>query len=104
MVFSLFKEAGTAYGVVHRFGDKGLKFPNRSYGGAWDGKLIWGRLCESRVLSILSNPTYAGAYVYGRYQSKKQVDANGEIQTRSCEVPMESWRVNLRDHHEGYIS
>ncbi len=104
MVFSLFNEVGTAYGVVHRFGDKGLKFPKRSYGGAWDGKLIWGRLCESRVLSILSNPTYAGAYVYGRYQSKKQVDANGEIQTRSCEVPIESWRVNIRDHHEGYIS
>ena len=104
MVFQLFGEAGTAYGVVHRFAAKGLKFPKRAYGGAWDGKLIWGRLSESRVLSILSNPTYAGAYVYGRYQSKKQVDANGEIQTRTCEVPIESWRVNLRDHHEGYIT
>ncbi len=104
LVFDLFREAGTAYGVVHRFAAKGLKFPKRSYGGAWDGKLVWGRLCASRVLSILSNPTYAGAYVYGRYQSKKQVDANGEIQTRTQEVPIESWRVNLRDHHEGYIT
>lgn len=104
MVFTLFGEVGTAYGVVHRFADKGLKFPKRSYGGAWNGKLIWGRLCEARVLSILSNPTYAGAYVFGRYQSIKQVDANGEIQTRSREVPIESWRVNLRDHHEGYIT
>ena len=104
LVFNLFDEAGTAYGVVHRFAAKQLKFPKRSYGGAWDGKLVWGRLSESRVLSILSNPTYAGAYVYGRYQSSKQVDTNGEIQTRTKEVPIESWRVNIRDHHEGYIA
>ena len=104
LVFDLFDEAGTAYGVVHRFAAKQLKFPKRSYGGAWDGKLVWGRLSESRVLSILSNPTYAGAYVYGRYQSSKQVDTNGEIQTRTKQVPIESWRVNIRDHHEGYIT
>ena len=50
LVFDLFDEAGTAYGVVHRFAAKQLKFPKRSYGGAWDGKLVWGRLSESRVL------------------------------------------------------
>ncbi|CAG0902726.1 unnamed protein product [Cyprideis torosa] len=104
MVFDLFLEAGSAYGVVHRFAEKGLKFPKRSYGGAWDGQLIWGRLSESRVLSILSNPAYAGAYVYGRYQSKRMIDSKGEIQTHSKQVAIESWRVNLRDHHEGYIS
>jgi len=103
MVFDLFRETGSAYGVVHRFAALELTFPKRAYGGAWDGKLIWGRLCESRVLSILSNPTYAGAYVFGRYQSKRVVNANGEIQTRSQEVPMKSWRVNIPDHHEGYI-
>lgn len=103
MVFDLFREVGSAYGVVHRFAAKELKFPKRSYGGAWDGQLVWGRLSESRVLSILSNPTYAGAYVYGRFQSKRMVDGNGEIQTRTKEVPIESWRVNLRDHHEGYL-
>ena len=32
----------------------------RSYGGVWDGKLIWGRLTHSRVLVILANPSYAG--------------------------------------------
>ena len=83
LVFYLFDEAGTAYGVVHRLAAKQSKFPKRSYGGAWDGKFVWGRLSESRVLSILSNPTYAGANVYGRYQSSKQVDVYGEIQTRT---------------------
>lgn len=103
MVFDLFRETGSAYGVVHRFAGLKLTFPKRAYGGAWDGKLVWGRLGESRVLSMLSNPSYAGAYVYGRFQSKRAVDAHGEIQTRTQEVPIESWRVNIPEHHDGYI-
>ena len=64
---------GTAYGAVRRFQELGLRFPRRAYGGAWNGKLLWGRLTHSRVLGILANPSYAGAYVFGRYQSSKQV-------------------------------
>ena len=103
MVFELFAREGTAYGVVQRFGELGLRFPRRSYGGAWDGKLLWGRLTHSRVLGILANPSYAGTYVFGRYHSSKQVRPSGEIVTRSQPVPEEAWRVVIRDHHEGYI-
>jgi hypothetical protein len=49
------------------------------------------------------NPTYAGVYVFGRYQSAKQVGPSGEIITRSRAMPESSWRVTIRDHHEGYI-
>jgi DNA invertase Pin-like site-specific DNA recombinase len=68
LVFSLFRETGSAYAVVHRFSERGLRFPKRAYGGAWDGRIIWGRLSHSRVLGILKNPSYAGMYVFGRYQ------------------------------------
>ena len=64
---------------------------------------MWGRLTHSRVLGILANPSYAGAYVFGRYQSSKQVGPSGEIATRSRPVAQEAWRVMIRDHHEGYI-
>lgn len=103
MVFDLFECQGTAYGAVRRFQELGLRFPRRAYGGAWDGKLLWGRLTHSRVLGILANPSYAGAYVFGRYQSCKQVGPSGDITTRSRPVPQEAWRVVIRDHHEGYI-
>ena len=102
-VFELFAREGTAFGVVRRFQELGLRFPRRSYGGAWNGKLIWGRLTHSRVLGILANPSYAGAYVFGRYQSSKQVGPSGEIITRSRPMPQDAWRVMIRDHHEGYI-
>jgi len=102
-VFELFAREGTAYGVVRRFSELGLHFPRRSYGGAWNGKLIWGRLTHGRTRGILVNPTYAGVYVFGRYQSAKQVGPSGEIITLSRAMPEDSWRVTIRDHHEGYI-
>lgn len=104
MVFSLFEELGTAFAVVRRFGELGLKFPRRSYGGAWNGKLLWGPLKHSRLGYILVNPSYAGIYVFGRYQSSKEITPNGEIRTRSQRVPQDQWRVMIRNHHEGYIN
>src|SRR5437899_2420789 len=68
-VFELFERESSAYAVVRRFQELGLRFPRRSYGGAWDGKLLWGRLTHSRVLGILANPSYAGTYAFGRYQN-----------------------------------
>src|ERR1051326_1755559 len=53
MVFRLFGETGSAYAVVHRFTEKGLRFPKRAYGGAWDGRIIWGQQSHSRVLGVL---------------------------------------------------
>jgi DNA invertase Pin-like site-specific DNA recombinase len=103
-VFELFARESTAFGVVRRFNERDLRFPRRAYGGAWDGKLLWGRLTHSRVLGILANPSYAGSYVFGRYQSSKEVGSSGEIRTRSRLMPQEAWRIVIPDHHEGYIS
>jgi DNA invertase Pin-like site-specific DNA recombinase len=103
-VFELFEKEGTAYAVVQRFQALGLRFPRRSYGGVWDGKLVWGRLTHSRVIGLLANPAYAGTYVFGRYQSRKEVASTGEITTVSRPMPQEQWRVAIPDHHPGYIS
>src|ERR1700732_4664020 len=104
MVFRLFRETGSAYAVVHRFTEKGLRFPKRAYGGAWDGKIIWGRLSHSRVLGVLKNPSYAGTYVFGRYQYRREINLEGEVRKRMQAVAMPDWRVSLKQHHEGYIT
>jgi hypothetical protein len=64
---------------MQRFRERGLRFPKRVYGGAWNGKLVWGRLNYKRVLSILKNPSYAGMYVFGRYQDRLEISAEGEV-------------------------
>ena len=104
MLFAFFRETGSGYGVVHAFAKKGLRFPKRAYGGAWNGRLVWGRLTESRVLGVLKNPSYAGVYVFGRYQSVKEMAIDGTIRTRSVAVPRSDWRVTIKDHHEAYIT
>ncbi|MCP3460944.1 recombinase family protein [Bradyrhizobium sp. CCGUVB23] len=102
--FELFEQENSAYGVVQRFHQLGLLFPRRSYGGVWNGKLIWGRLTHSRVLGVLTNPSYAGTYVFGRYQSCKKIGPAGEISTQSRQMPQDQWRVVIPDHHPGYIT
>jgi DNA invertase Pin-like site-specific DNA recombinase len=104
MVFSAFHQAGSAYGVVQHFATKNLLFPKRSYGGAWDGKLHWGRLTDSRVLAILKNPSYAGVYAFGRYRCVKEILEDGEVRSRIARMPRDQWLVEIRDHHEGYLT
>jgi DNA invertase Pin-like site-specific DNA recombinase len=103
-LFELFEQESSAYRVVQRFHHLGLLFPRRSYGGAWNGKLVWGRLTHSRVIGALANPSYAGTYVFGRYQSCKKLNPAGEICTQSRQLPQDQWRIVIPDHHPGYIT
>jgi DNA invertase Pin-like site-specific DNA recombinase len=104
LVFRLFRETGSAFAVMQQFAKSTLPFPKRSYGGAWNGKLIWGYLTHSRVLGILKNPSYAGMYVFGRYQYRRRINPSGEVHKQMHPVPMADWRVSLKEHHEGYIT
>src|SRR5680860_1153652 len=101
-VFAGFAACGSAYGVVAAFAER--RFPLRAYGGVWAGQLRWGRLTHARVLSILKNPTYAGAYVFGRYSSVRSVEPDGTVHTTAVELPRTDWPVLIKDHHEPYIS
>src|SRR5437868_459061 len=104
LVFRLFRETGTAFAVMQRFAESALRFPKRSYGGVWDGKILWGRLTHSRVWGLLKNPSYAGMYVFGRYRYRREISAEGIVHKRIHAVARADWRVSLKQHHEGYIT
>jgi DNA invertase Pin-like site-specific DNA recombinase len=101
-LFAAFAACGSAYGVVTAFA--GRRFPLRAYGGAWAGQLRWGRLTHARVLGVLKNPCYAGAYVHGRYTSQRTVEPDGTVHTSLIQRPRAQWPVLIHDHHEGYLS
>jgi len=90
-LFAAFAACGSAYGVVAAFTDR--RFPLRAYGGAWAGQLRWGRLTHARVLGVLKNPCYAGAYVHGRYTSRRSLDPEGTVRTSLIERPRAQWPV-----------
>ena len=55
------------------------------------------------IASVLHNPFYAGAYVWGRHPVEV-IWRDGQLRKRrKPPVPAEQARVFLRDHHEGYI-
>ena len=103
LLFDVFRQTGSAYAVAHHFADGGMKFPKRAYGGVWDDRLIWGRLGHTRVLGVLKNPAYAGAYVHGRYRYVRKIAPDGNIRCQIIRLPLPSWQVIIQNHHPGYI-
>jgi DNA invertase Pin-like site-specific DNA recombinase len=101
-LFRAFAKTGSAYGVVGALAER--RFPKRAWGGAWAGELRWGRLTHSRAIGVLRNPAYAGAYVFGRYRSRRAVAPDGTIATKTIELPRSEWAVVIHDHHPGYVS
>jgi DNA invertase Pin-like site-specific DNA recombinase len=99
-VFAAFTATGTAYGVMAAF--KGRRFPARP--GGPGGEPGWGRLTYGRVVDLLHNPVYAGAYAFGRTSTRQHVDADGSVHARTRSVARDQWQVLIREHHEGYIT
>jgi DNA invertase Pin-like site-specific DNA recombinase len=104
LVFTTFGQTASAYGVVQHFAEHQLLFPKRSYGGVWNGQLRWGRLNHGRVLGLLRNPAYAGAYVFGRYRTCKSFSPTGQMHNTVRPMPLAEWQVNLPNQHPGYIT
>src|SRR6266700_4147035 len=71
LVFALFEEYGSALAVVKHFTIHHLRFPDRLWKRTQKGELVWEPLRCGRVLSLLHNPFYAGAYVYGRTKTRR---------------------------------
>lgn len=99
MVFDTFRQVGSASAVVRRFHHEGLTFPRRIRRGIDKGDVLWGRLDHSRVIQILHNPRYAGAFAFGRYRTAPAVNGT----TRVFKVARADWPVLIPNAHSGYI-
>lgn len=101
LVFERFLLDGSARAVVRYFARHGLQMPVRVRGG----DLRWvARPGYRHVLNILHSPLYTGAYVFGRREQRVGL-VGGEVRRRrTTELPMESWKVCIKDHHPAYVS
>jgi hypothetical protein len=99
-LFTTFTATGSARAVVKTFTAEDLTFPMRHRGGPRSGELYWTALTHDRVLKVLHNPRYAGAYCYGR--SRHYQDADGHH--HSVAKPREEWTTLIPEAHPGYIT
>ena len=100
LLFDTFARTGSATATVRHFRESGLLFPRLLRSGARKGELHWQPLDHSRVLQVLHNPRYAGAYAFGRSRQRRL--PGGGVEWRR--VPIGEWTVLLRDAHPGYIA
>jgi DNA invertase Pin-like site-specific DNA recombinase len=104
VLFAQFKPLGSAYGVLRFFADQQGPFPRRLWAPGTHGCLHWGPLSLSRLRAILHNPTYTGAYVYGRRRSQPVVVAGQGVRVRTLQRPTDQGTVVLQGAHAAYLS
>ena len=99
LVFDSFRRMGSAMAVVKWMHRENIELPARPRSGPANGELRWALPRVPQVSRILSNPRYAGAFVYGRTHVERRADGTGRLRT----VPMEDWHVCIQDAHVGFI-
>jgi DNA invertase Pin-like site-specific DNA recombinase len=100
-VFVLWQRVGSARQVVMELIDEGQQLPRRTVG---QRRIRWARPSYGAVHDFLTNPAYAGAFVFGRHRREKTVDRDGQVRARDVEVALEQWSVCLPEHHPGYVT
>ena len=95
-----FERTGSATATVKEFRKQGMTFPRHAIRGPLKGDVLWSELTHSRTLFVLHNPTYAGAFTFGRTRQRKL--PNGGI--KNNHLPQSEWMTLIHDAHEGYMN
>ena len=100
LVFSKFRELGSARQVILWMRQEGIELPACPAGAA-NRKITW-RLAGSGLRRFLTNPIYAGAYTFGRTRTQVRLQDGRRVVSRP-RVSMADWQVLITEHHQGYI-
>jgi DNA invertase Pin-like site-specific DNA recombinase len=100
LVFDTFERTGSAMQTVRFFQEQQIPFPRRLRSGPHKGELRWAPPQHARILQVLHNPRYAGAFVYGRTRTR-HLPTGG---TAVIRIPMAEWQFVMQDQHRGYIN
>ncbi len=104
LVFAKFRELGSAKAVTRYLRANALALPVRRLVGPAPQPVVWAPADGSRVLAVLTNPAYAGAYVYGRRAVEPARRQPGRPHTGTVPVPLERWPVLLHDRYPAYVA
>jgi DNA invertase Pin-like site-specific DNA recombinase len=99
LIFRKFLELGSVRQTLLWFLEEDLQVPARSI----EGTLHWKRPRYASIQNILTNPTYAGAYVFGRTEHGSRYE-NGLTRKVSRRRSRAEWLSLIPDHHAGYIA
>ncbi len=103
LIFAKFRELGSARQVYLWFKQEKLPLPVWGQGrGKWEES--WRAAKYASIYRVLSNPTYAGAFVHGRHKTITKFANGRAFKSQGHRQPQERWEVFIPDHHDAYIS
>src|SRR3954447_5236822 len=103
LVFALFEQQRTINSVLVYLAAHDIQLPYRLRGGPAKGELVWRTPNRYTLKEMLTNPAYAGAYVYGRRMIDPRRQRPGH--PGSGRIKREAGgKVLLRDRWPAYIS
>jgi DNA invertase Pin-like site-specific DNA recombinase len=101
-LFEQFALLQTARGVQRYFFTHRLRIPRLEQTGLHAGKVIWVRPTYQMIHHVLTNPAYAGLFVYGR--RVQQARPGDPPLLRSHRRPLEEWEIVVPDVYPPYVS
>jgi len=102
LVFRKFRQFGSVRQVLVWLRQERIELPAVVYGPAGRA-VIWKLPIYNVVHHILTNPIYAGAYVFGRTKTVTRIEHGRKRSIGGQHVPQEQWQVLIAQHHASYI-
>lgn len=103
LVFSKFSELQTVRQVLVFIRREQIVLPTMVQ-CTGEQRLEWKLPVYHTLHHILTNPIYAGAYVFGRRRPRVTIEAGRKRVIRSLRRNWSDWEILIKDHHEGYIT
>jgi DNA invertase Pin-like site-specific DNA recombinase len=102
LVLQKFDELGSIRQVLLWLRREGIAVPV-TRGGKHGRCTEWMSPNYTRVHAIVTSPFLAGAYVYGKSESRTTIVGGRIRRTSGHEVAVDQWQVVIPDHHPGYL-
>lgn len=102
-VFRKFRELGSARQTMLWYCTENVRLPE-SLPGTSGREIRWRLPGRMRILQMLKNPCYAGAFAWGRTSVTTTVKDGRAKKGGRHKQPLAGWKVLILDHHPGYIS
>ena len=101
-VFKKFAELRSVRQVLLWLREESISLPATVH-GLGGHSVLWRAPVYNTVLHILTNPVYAGAYAFGRTETRVRIEAGRKRVVHGVRRDRAQWQVLITKHHEGYI-
>ena len=103
LVFRKMTELGSVRQVLQWFLHENISLPAFPHGSP-EHQMVWKLPNYASLHAMLTNPLYAGAYVYGRRETRTKMVEGRARKSAGHRKPQSGWKVLIKEHHPGYIS